>query len=830
MKKHLKYIIPSLITIILLLIIYYINDLYPFQDNSIVQVDADYQYIPVLYKIYDLLHGKGNLLYSDIGLGNSIYTSLIIQGSLFSPINLLLYFTKRSNINNYFNIIVMIKMALISLTSYIYFKYKYKTNEFYLILFSIIYTFSGWVILNYFNIMWLDSVILFPLIMLYLDKLLKENKYYGYIITLSLSCIISYYISTYILMFIFIYSFLYIFIILKKEERKKTILLLGITTLISLLISSFSIVPALYHTLNSSRLIRGGNYPLFNHTINKILYLMGMSLPLVLLIKTILKYKKDKKNIYIYLVLLFLYSVGIILEPINLAMHFGSYWSFPYRYSFITIFILISISLYYVSKYDIKEKKFRIIPLFLIIMFIPLLKFFNDKYLPEILHGQITLDFNKWDIFKYILIMLISFIVIKILTLMLGNKLLIKIFLVITTLLEILITTSWCMYYNSGYFLTNEANQLNNTLDLDHNYLHRYKLSIPYYSTDYAFILDVNTLDNWLHILPKGMTNTYKSLGYLNSDTSIKALGGTIFTDNLFNMNYIISRDILDSNMYTPIDIDKNYKLYQYNTKLPYGIIYNTNNLITNDDNTGFYLHNNLYKSLFNKDNNLIDIKTFYLSDNNNCINISDTLDNNSYIYLDLTNDGKKISSLKVNDDYVYYLDNYIKYIGIYDKELNMEICPKENETIDYIDLGIISISKYQLFTNSINNHINITYNNGYNIKIDNDKDNQSLFLPLNNIKGLDIRLNDEKIKPDNYLDNFVSIKLLKGENNIRIKYHEPYLILGIILSVLGVLLIFGIKYIKWNHKYLLNITYYFYIFLGLIIYFYFYVYCFVKK
>ena len=124
MKKYLKYIIPSAITIVILLIIYYMNDLYPFSNNSIVQVDADYQFIPVLYKIYDLIHGKGNMFYSDIGLGNSIYTSLIIQGSVFSPLSLLLYFTSRSNIINYFNILVLIKMSLISLTSYIYFKYK----------------------------------------------------------------------------------------------------------------------------------------------------------------------------------------------------------------------------------------------------------------------------------------------------------------------------------------------------------------------------------------------------------------------------------------------------------------------------------------------------------------------------------------------------------------------------------------------------------------------------------------------------------------------------------------------------------------------------------
>lgn len=830
MKKYFKYIIPSLITIIILLIIYYLNDLYPFKPNSIVQVDADYQYIPVLYKIYDLIHGKGNILYSDIGLGNSIYTSLIIQGSLFSPLNLLLYFTKRSNIVNYFNILVLVKMSLISLTSYIYFKYKYKTSEFYLILFSIIYTFSGWVILNYFNIMWLDCVILFPIIILYLDKLLKDNKYYGYIITLSLSFIISYYISMYILLFIFVYSFLNIFIYINKEKRKKVIILLGISTFIAILISSFSIIPALYHTLNSSRLSRDGSYPLFNHTINKILYLMGMSLPVILLIKLLFKYKNDKKNIYVYVVLLFLYTIGIIFEPINLALHFGSYWSFPYRYSFVTIFILLSISLYYISKYNIKEDNIRIMPILLTILFISLTIFFNNIHLSTIKDNQITLDFNDWSVFKYILIMLLTFIVLKVFTLMIRNKVFVRIFLVITTLLEIFVTTSWCMYFNRGYYLSKEANELNNALKLDSNYPNRYKLNYQYYSTDYGFILNANTLDNWLHILPKNIPNTYKDLGYLNSGTSIKALGGTIFIDNLLNLNNIISNSILDNRMYDAIDTDKTYKLYKYNTKLPYGIIYDSNKIINNNEDESFYLHNKIYKSLFNKEDNLIEIKTFYSDDSSKCLNISEELSEESYVYLDFIHEGNNISYLIANNNYLYGLDNYIKFIGIYNNNLDIEVCPKEDEYIEKVDLGIIPLSKYKFFSNSIKYDTKVTYDKEYNIKVINYENNKSLFLPINNIKGLDIKLNGNKIKADSYLDNFISIKLETGENNINIKYYEPYLLISIILTIVGIIGLFLIKYIKIDNKLILNISYYLYIFIGIILYLYFYVYSFIKK
>ena len=103
MKKIFKYLVPSLVTLVLLAIVFWCNDLYPFGVNSIVQVYADYQFIPVLYRIYDFLHGNVSVIYDDIGLGNSIYTSMIIQGSIFSPITWLVYFVKRSEIINFIN-------------------------------------------------------------------------------------------------------------------------------------------------------------------------------------------------------------------------------------------------------------------------------------------------------------------------------------------------------------------------------------------------------------------------------------------------------------------------------------------------------------------------------------------------------------------------------------------------------------------------------------------------------------------------------------------------------------------------------------------------------
>ena len=49
MNKKIKFIIPMFVSLVILLVIFYMEGLYPFGDYSLVQVDADFQFIQVLY-------------------------------------------------------------------------------------------------------------------------------------------------------------------------------------------------------------------------------------------------------------------------------------------------------------------------------------------------------------------------------------------------------------------------------------------------------------------------------------------------------------------------------------------------------------------------------------------------------------------------------------------------------------------------------------------------------------------------------------------------------------------------------------------------------------
>lgn len=823
MKKYIKYMYPLIGTLVIISIIYMLNGLYPFGSHSIVQVDADYQYIPVLYRIYDFLHFKEGIIYDDIGFGNNIYTSLMIQGSLFSPINLMLYFVKRDNIVNYFNIILMVKICLISLSSYIYIDRKFKVSNFYKVLFSILYGFSGWVLLNYFNIMWLDSVILFPLIIMYLEELIKNDKCMGYIIFLSGSLIITYYISFYILIFIIFYSFLLIFLFVDKKRVKKVIFNLGKSTVIAILISSFSILPTLYQTFISERFTNVGSNQIFYNFINKSLYLMLSSVFLIYFISYMFKYRSDKKRVYFYLVLFILYVIGIFIEPINLAMHAGSYWSFPYRYSFITIFILMNGSLFYIEKFiRDREDRYGVYKLIIVILLGIVSLMLDYFWYKEIQDGMIILDFENRELYFKIVIIFIILCLMSVVSLSFGKRNNRYFSLLFTSIISIFVYSSFSMYYGEGYFLTREANEINSNIGIVRDDIYRYKMDYGVYTPDYGFMYRVRTLDNWLHIIPKGLNEIYGRLGYKNNNTCIRSYGGTLFSDWLFNVKYIISDKILDNDLYDLIGKYRGNYLYQYKYDIGYGVLFN------NDSNMGvdgynFDLQNEIYKKLFETNDNIIKIDSYSYVVSDNIIKIDYKIEEKGNLYLKVDNSNDII---KVNGEeiMVYEDGGYIVDLGVYSSSVMIEISTFDGRPLD-VQLGFIKLKDIM---NLEKGNISVSrVRNGYDVVV-NDNLMNYIFIPINNVRGLEVMVNNKEAQKVDFVDNFLVLKINKGDNNIEIRYHMPLFRVGIILSLIGIGL-FLINNKITGGEFIYRISYYCYLFLVCLVFIYMYVYALYK-
>ncbi|WP_252893554.1 YfhO family protein [Lentilactobacillus senioris] len=122
-----------------------------------------------------------------------------------SPLNLILLFCSTSQLPSGILILTVLKYGLSGLT----FAYLLKTNKFnsaFIPIFAISYSLMGWVIANQLNIIWLDAVIILPIIYLGLQRLILQRKVGTYITWLAIMLIVNYYFAFMIAIFMVLTS------------------------------------------------------------------------------------------------------------------------------------------------------------------------------------------------------------------------------------------------------------------------------------------------------------------------------------------------------------------------------------------------------------------------------------------------------------------------------------------------------------------------------------------------------------------------------------------------------------------------------------------------
>ena len=184
-----------------------LQGVYPFGNQCILHIDMYHQYAPFFMDYMEKLKESGFSFYSwNQGLGSDMIATYAYY--LASPMNLLLVFASENHLVEWMTVLVMIKMALCAATFSYYLTKHFKTTTWLVLLPSVFYALSGYLCAYYWNIMWLDCLWLFPLIVLGLEKLVIEKDFRLYAITLALSIWSNYYISIMICIFLVFYVFL----------------------------------------------------------------------------------------------------------------------------------------------------------------------------------------------------------------------------------------------------------------------------------------------------------------------------------------------------------------------------------------------------------------------------------------------------------------------------------------------------------------------------------------------------------------------------------------------------------------------------------------------
>lgn len=215
-RRRFYYLLAFFIPLIIVTAADIAMGVHPFGDRAVLIIDSYHQYAPFFSDFYDKIVNGGSLLYSwNGGLGINFWA--ITAYYLASPLNALFLLVPRGLLIEVFTLIIILKISLSGLSFAYYISKHYKKYDVTIVYFSLFYALSGWVLGYNWNIMWLDCIFIFPLVMLGLEKLMREGKGFMYGVSLAACIICNYYISIMVCMFLVLYFF-----VLFIQKRSKS--------------------------------------------------------------------------------------------------------------------------------------------------------------------------------------------------------------------------------------------------------------------------------------------------------------------------------------------------------------------------------------------------------------------------------------------------------------------------------------------------------------------------------------------------------------------------------------------------------------------------------
>ena len=207
------------LSLFIILLVYFCFEIIPFGDKTVYRMDLYHQYGPLFSELYDRLTSGGSLLYSwNTGLGSSFLGNFF--NYLSSPFSFFILLFGHDNTFEAIAAMIAAKAVMSAMSMTYFLKKSRGSNNYSAAAFGILYSFCGYFIAYYWNVMWIDSLYILPFIALGIENIINKGKSKTFIFSLALAIITNYYIGYMLCIFSCIY-FVYYYICALPEIKKK---------------------------------------------------------------------------------------------------------------------------------------------------------------------------------------------------------------------------------------------------------------------------------------------------------------------------------------------------------------------------------------------------------------------------------------------------------------------------------------------------------------------------------------------------------------------------------------------------------------------------------
>lgn len=769
------------------------------------------------FKNYLNIFSKDWVYNWNIALGDSTYALTIYY--LLSPFNIILKLFKNVPIIILLPMFMTLKMMFMSYFASIYFEKV--TSKSFRWIGTLIYISSYYIIVygNY-QIMWLDTFILLPLLLLGIEKVIGENKKLFYIVALFFFISSDYYLAAILIPHIAIYAIIRFIIIKGYKGIFKFIFDMIITSLLSVLLSSFVLIPAILLMYNSSKDV--GNTIQFGHNIKNVIsfftqnyvgFTMSPSNTNITLIGMItfipwIIFGKEKIK-KLYYVHIFLLILAVFSDKLSYLLNLGYMPAGGnYRYN-LFLNIYIALILFEVIKELVHDKN-KMLKIAILVMglvdIIILLSSYQSKSKKVILINL-----------ALIVIYCISLFFIK-----LDKK---KIIYILTIFILFEVTANLYYIFKPRNEVQNEVRiRYSNVLEyMKDNYGadNRVEIRDTYWSWNIYLASNISGVSGY-HSLING---SYKDMSNVFATTNKNTIRNEFKGRNIIS-SLVSTKYYLTEFKYCPYRnselIDEAYGYYIYKVDNEDFKFYPLDTIVTGELPPSVIEKDNmLYKYLYvdeGEDNYLQNIENLNLNKNN--ITIEDVTSKEIKIiksgdyYIKVPKDTEISNiSFKVNGNIVGESTTFpnlraeeLDYNEIYIGYLNLgDILELPDNIVNVAQL--VSIDGSYIVDNDNSQYINIDNIEKSNIGLKANielKEDGLVFLPIAYDDNWQIEVNDTPVEYYKVNGGFIALKLDSGINNINMIYSFNIMYISVVISFLTFLCII-IFYIwrrrKWNQN-----------------------------
>lgn len=810
-EKWGPYLVAFLVPVLVMIIVFLERQLYPLGDRCFLRTDLYHQYAPFFKELRNKLVSGGSLFYSfNIGGGTNFWT--LAAYYLASPMNIFLLLCPEGAVIEFTTFFIVLKIALCSVTMTYFLNKKHEAEgdtRYDSVIFGLFYALSGYMAAYSWNIMWLDCLWLLPLIMLGLEKLVRESKGLLYGVSLGFCLFSNYYIGVMVCFGIAVYCF---FLLATEREMLhnfgiKLLKFIGYTML-AILFSAVFLLPYLAYfkmTASSTGTFTWQWYSYFsvfetlarqlinvevetglNHWPN--IYagvFIFLLMPLYFLDR---KITLREKIAYAVLFIFFFFSMTTrAMDYIWHVFHIPN--SLPVRYGFLYVFFLLIPC--YRTFVHLREHSYKDIGLSLVVSlaFVFAVEFLIDdeKMFPRYVIYISAVFLVIWTIYFY-----------GVRKNRIYRDILITIGIALAALETCVNTsvTSVSTVSRSEYVAMDEGISSVMTRireEEGENTFYRVEKSIFRTKNDGAWD-NFPSISTFSSCANSHLTTFYKALGMEASTNAYGSYGQTLFTNMLLGVKYTISSK--------PLSLKTS--LYDY-----YG---------GNNDNVWFYKNTYTLPLGYALSSDVLDSWILNSTDPIRTQNqFAELVSGVSDLFEDVTPSyvTGSLINFTIPADGIYYAypsqagpkeiqvthDDFSRKFSNLNRSYLMELnyC-KEGESVTFKNVESssdksISFSLYRINEDRMKEVYNAFSKNPLILDTFEDtfieghitmSEDGTLFTTLAGEDGWEVFVDGEKVSWDMAKKAYISVPLTKGEHQITFRFHVPYFVLGLILTLLS--------------------------------------------